>query len=152
MVSLTGWTWVWAISRTGEPGLLQSMGLQRVGPNWATELNWSLWSMHLLKAPPPNFVTLTLCFPGGSENPPAMWEIWVQSLGWEDALERGMAPHSSILALRSPWTEEPRKLWSIGLQRVGHDWMTFTFHLGNTNIQTITDPQRPFQKGMAVAF
>ena len=41
-------------------------------------------------------------------NPPAMWETWVQSLGWEDALEKGMATLSSILAWRIPWTEEPR--------------------------------------------
>ena len=38
---------------------------------------------------------------------PAMQETWVQSLGWEDPLEKGMAPHSDILALRIPWTEEP---------------------------------------------
>ena len=56
------------------------------------------------------------------ENPPAMWETWVQSLGWEDLLEKGMATHSSILAWRIPWTEEPGGLQSIGLQRVGHDW------------------------------
>ena len=38
------------------------------------------------------------------KNPPATWETWVQSLGWEDPLEKGMATHSSILAWRSPWT------------------------------------------------
>ena len=41
------------------------------------------------------------------KNPPAMWETWVQSLGWEDSLEMGTATHSSILAWRIPWTEEP---------------------------------------------
>ena len=41
------------------------------------------------------------------KNPPAMQETWVQSLGWEDPLEKAMAAHSSILAWRSPWTEEP---------------------------------------------
>uniref|UniRef100_A0AC11DHG1 Uncharacterized protein n=1 Tax=Ovis aries TaxID=9940 RepID=A0AC11DHG1_SHEEP len=41
------------------------------------------------------------------KNLPAMWETWVQSLGWEDPLDKGMAPHSSILAWRIPWTEEP---------------------------------------------
>ena len=40
------------------------------------------------------------------KNPPAMWETWVQSLGWEDPLEEGMATHSSILAWRIQWTEE----------------------------------------------
>ena len=39
------------------------------------------------------------------KNPPAMWETWVQSLGWEDPLEKGMATHSSILAWRIPWME-----------------------------------------------
>ena len=45
----------------------------------------------------------------------------VESLGQEDPLEEGMATHSSILAWRIPWTEEPGRLQSIGLQRVGHD-------------------------------
>ena len=54
------------------------------------------------------------------KNPPARWETWVQSLGWEDPLEEGMATHSSILAWRIPWTEEPGGLQSTGLQRVGH--------------------------------
>ena len=61
------------------------------------------------------------------KNLPAMWETWVQSLGWEDSLEKGMATHSSILAGRIPWTEEPGRLQSTGSQRVGHDWATFTF-------------------------
>ena len=55
------------------------------------------------------------------KNLPAMQETWVQSLGWEDPLERGMATHSSIFAWRIPWTEEPGGLQSTGLQRVGHD-------------------------------
>ena len=45
----------------------------------------------------------------------------VRSLGWEDPLEEGMATHSSILAWRILWTEEPGRLQSMGLQRVGHD-------------------------------
>ena len=62
-------------------------------------------------------------FPGGSvvKNPLLMQETWVQSLGWEDPLEEGMATHSSILAWRLPWTEEPDGLPSMGLQRVRHD-------------------------------
>ena len=52
---------------------------------------------------------------------PTMWETWVQSLGQEDLLEKEMAPHSSILAWKIPWTEEPRRLQSMGSQRVGHD-------------------------------
>ena len=61
---------------------------------------------------------------------PAMRETWVQSLGWEDPLEKEMATHSSILAWRIPWTEEPGGLQSTGSQRVGHDWalsLHFTF-------------------------
>ena len=47
--------------------------------------------------------------------------MWVQSLDWEDALEEGMATHSSIFAWRLPWTEEPSGLQSMGSQRVRHD-------------------------------
>ena len=49
-------------------------------------------------------------------NLPAMWETWVQSLSWEDPLEKGMATHSSFLAWRTPWTEDPGQLQSMGLQ------------------------------------
>ena len=55
------------------------------------------------------------------ENPPAMQETRVRSLGQEDSLEEGMATHSSILAWRIPRTEEPGGLQSIGSHRVGHD-------------------------------
>ena len=55
------------------------------------------------------------------KNLPAMQETWVPSLRQEDLLEQGMATHSSILAWRSPWTEEPGGLQSIGLQILGHD-------------------------------
>ena len=52
---------------------------------------------------------------------PAMRETWVQSLGQEDPLEKEMATHSSTLAQKSPWMEEPGGLPSMGLQRVRHD-------------------------------
>ena len=52
---------------------------------------------------------------------PTLWETQVQSLGWEDPLEKEMAPHSSTLAWKIPWTEEPVRLQSMGSQRVGHD-------------------------------
>ena len=51
----------------------------------------------------------------------AMQETWVQSLGWEDPLEKEMAVHSSSLAWKIPWTAEPGRLPSMGSQRVGHD-------------------------------
>ena len=52
---------------------------------------------------------------------PTMQETGVQSLGWEDLLEKEMATHSSILAWKIPWMEEPGRLQSMGSQRVGHD-------------------------------
>ena len=55
------------------------------------------------------------------ETPPVMQENWVQSLGWEDPLEKEMAPYSSILAWRIPWTEEPGGLQAMALKRVRQD-------------------------------
>ena len=52
---------------------------------------------------------------------PTTWETWVQSLGWKDLLEKEMSTHSSILAWKIPWMEEPGRLQSMGSQRVGHD-------------------------------
>ena len=52
---------------------------------------------------------------------PTMQETWVQSLGQEDLLEKEMATHSSILAWKIPWMEDPGRLQSMGSQRVGHD-------------------------------
>ena len=80
---------------------------------------------------------LFMCFPGASlvaqmvKNLPVKQETWVQSLGRDDSL-KGMAIHSSILAWETPWTEEPARLQSTGLQRAGHDWardwaLTHTF-------------------------
>ena len=57
----------------------------------------------------------------------AMQEFWVQSLGWEDPLEKEMAVHSSIPAWRIPWTKGPGVLQSTGSQRVRHDWVTKTY-------------------------
>ena len=58
------------------------------------------------------------------KNPPVMRETWVQSPGWEDPLEKGMATHSSILVWRISWT-----IQSMGLQRVGQNSVTFTFQV-----------------------
>ena len=55
------------------------------------------------------------------KNPPAMQDTLVQFLGWEDPLEKGMTTYSNILACRTPWTEEPGGLQSMGSQRVGHN-------------------------------
>ena len=65
-----------------------------------------------------------------------MRETWVQPLGWEDLLEKRMGTHSSILAWRILWTEEPDELQSMGSQRVRHNWMT------NTHTRRHTTPSR----------
>ena len=71
-----------------------------------------------------------LGFPGGSlvKNRPAKQETWVLSLGQEDPLEKEMASHSSIVAWEIPWTDRPDMLYSMGLQRVGHDLATETIN------------------------
>ena len=55
------------------------------------------------------------------KNPPATQETWVQFLGWEDPLEKGIATHSSILTWEIPWTEKPNGLQPMASRRVGHD-------------------------------
>ena len=68
------------------------------------------------------------------KNLPAMQETRVRSLGLKESLEKGMATHSSIRARRSPWTEEPGGLQSMGSQRVRHSWVTNTFIVERTCI------------------
>ena len=70
------------------------------------------------------------------------WETQVQSLGWEDPLEEDMTTHSSILALKISWTEEPGRLQFKGSQRVGHDLVTEHTHTGPGQ----TRSQTPFCK------
>ena len=73
-----------------EPSLIHGSGRSpREGIGYPLQYSWASLVAQLVK------------------NPPAMQEIWVQSLGWEDPLEKGMATHSSILAWEIPWTEEP---------------------------------------------
>ena len=101
----------WRIPGTGEPGKLPSMGSRRVGHDWS-----DLAVAHA-----------NMGFPGGTSGKESSWqcrkhEKWVQSLGQEDPLEKGMTTHSSILAWRILWTEEPGGLQSIRSQRVRHDW------------------------------
>ena len=95
----------WKIPRTEEPGRLQSMGLQRVGHDWATLLHFSLTQQ--------------------VKNLPVMQEtqeMWAQSLGQEDPLKEEMAIHSSVLAWKFSWAGEPGGLQSTGSQRVRHNW------------------------------
>ena len=74
------------------------------------------------------------------KNSPAMRETWVQSLGWEDPLEKGMATHCSI-PMRVPWTEEPGGLHGSWGRRVRHDWATFTssYHWKSTRRWALQD-------------
>ena len=73
------------------------------------------------------------------KNPPAMQKAWVRFLGWKDPLEKGTATHSSILAWRIPWTEEPGGLQSMGSQRVGHNWaLSIHFLKLNRSSQNLT--------------
>ena len=70
-----------------------------------------------------------------------MQETRVQSLGWEDPLEKEMAPHFSTLAWKIPWTEEPGRLQSTGSQRVGHNWvMTHTKTGKSLSLSILTPP------------
>ena len=73
-------------------------------------------------------------------NLPAMQETWVQPLGREDPLEKGMATHSSILAWRIPWTKKPGGLQPMGLQRFRHDWVTKHTHTGLLGGSVVKNP------------
>ena len=95
----------WRIPWMEKPVRLQSMGSQRVGHNWVTPFSLSL-VVQMLKG------LLTV------------QDTWARSLGWEDPLEKEMETHSSTLAWKILWTEEPGRLQSLELQRVGNDWAT----------------------------
>ena len=113
MASPTQWTWVGANSerwwRTGKPGVLQSMGSQRVAHDWVTELNWNL---NIIMAKP----TGLRWWLSGQES--ACWcrrckfNPWVGKI----PLEKEMATHSSILVWEISWTEETGRLQSLGSQ------------------------------------
>ena len=77
------------------------------------------------------------------KNLPMVQEMRVQSLGRGDPLEKGMATHSSILAWRIPWTEEPGRLHSIGSQRAGHDWVTSSSLWGTCSASLPLSDDRP---------
>ena len=93
-----------------------------------------LWQYRTV--PAKSYLCFLICCLGLSwaqmvKNLPAMWETRVQTLGWEDPLEEEMATHSSILAWRIPWTEESRRLASIGSHRVGEGWSDLAHLLWN---------------------
>ena len=102
----------WRIPGTGEPGGLPSMG---------SHSRTRLKRLSSSSSSSPRFESSASLVAQRLKRLPSMRETWVQFLGWEDALEKEMATHSSILAWRIPWTEEPGGLQSTGSQRVGHD-------------------------------
>ena len=116
----------WRIPGMGKPGGLPSMGSHRIRHDWS-DLAAATENPGIYRS---TFKVLRYVdFPGGpSGKEPACQkrqetkETWFQSLGWEDALEEGMATHSRMLACGMLWTEEPGRLQSIGSQRVGYDW------------------------------
>ena len=103
------------------PGLLYTLGK---GPTFVQEWEWRdrthRWKQHRVSE----------CMKGEKKIPGVVlssmseWETWVRSLGQEGPLEKEVATHSNILAWRIPWTEESGGLQSMGLQRVGHDWVS----------------------------
>ena len=111
----------WKIPWTEEPGRPQYMGLQSVRHDWATNTHTAWWfDLHILWNTWASLVTQLI------KNLPTVQKTWVRSLGWEYPFKKEMAPHSSILAWKIPWTEEPRGLQSMGSQRVRYDWATNT--------------------------
>ena len=138
----------WKIPWTEEPGRLQSLGSQRVGHDWAGQrkifLCTSLSLSPTSRCESCKSVHSFCCrnawpaekkvhkikrdFPGAqmAKNPPSTLEIGIPSVSADNTLEKGMVTHSSILAWRIPWTEEPAELQSMGSQRVGHNQATFT--------------------------
>ena len=112
----------WRIPWTEEPGRLQFMGLQ--------ELDTAQCYLSL--------VTQTV------ESLPAVWEIWVRSLSWGDPLEKEMATHSSILACKIPWTEEPGRL----VHGVAKSWTRLSEHCvksGNYDVIFLAIAFSPWQ-------
>ena len=90
----------------GDPGLIPGSGrTPGEGIGYLFQYSWASLVAQMVK------------------NLPTMWETWIQSLGWEDPLEEGMAT-PAFLPGESPWREEPRGLQSMGSQRVRHDWAT----------------------------
>ena len=100
-----------SICNAGDPGLIPGSG-RSAGERIGYPFQYSWASLVVQKV----------------TNHPAMWKTWVRSLCWEDPLEEGMTTPPVFLPGESPWTEEPRKLQSMGSQRIGHDWATNGTH------------------------
>ena len=121
----------WRIPWTEEPGGLQSLGSQWIRQDWSDFtkkkgiMHFHLTNMVALIAGNDIYKLIeSLMVAQTVKHLPAMQETWVQSPGKEDALEKEMAIHSSTLAWKIPWMEEPGRLQLMRLQRVGHKWAT----------------------------
>ena len=111
----------WKIQWAEKPGRLQSLGSKIAGHNLVTKQKlWQNLVYHNKSRQASLGAQLV-------KHLPAVQETWVQFLGWKDPLEKEIATHSSILAWRIPWTEEPGGVQSMGSQRVGLDWATNSF-------------------------
>ena len=118
----------WRIPWTEEHGGLQSKELQRVGHDLSTKQQQNQLTLHpwipgtwkALRRARRHLIWASLVAQAVN-NPSAIWETWVRSLGWEGSLEKEVATYSSILAWRIPWTVEPGRLQSMGLQRIRHN-------------------------------
>ena len=145
MASPTQWTRVWVNSRswwwTGRPGMLQFMGSQRIGHDWASELNCEekvmFWVLNKISVIEKSFnlIFLTLCLEklGVFNNYVHIFFKWNASDCFRKTrhvlTEKAMAPHSGTFAWKLPWAEEPGGLQSMGsLSRTGLSDFTFTFH------------------------
>ena len=112
-VGLKSWKWqciTWICKKRKTP-VMEDPSPETEGKKWGSTSGTGLSYIH--------FDNLSLI-----TSLPAVWEIRVQSLGQKNPLKKEMATHSSILAWKIPWMEEPGRLQSMGLQRVGHDWAT----------------------------
>ena len=114
-------TFAWKIPWTEEPGRLQPMGSQKTSNNQTRLGNFTKWIM--VATCHYSVIHMAQMIKHMS----SMLETWVRSLGREDPLEKEMATHSTTLAWKIPWTEEPGGIQSTGSQRVGHDWPTLLY-------------------------
>ena len=112
-------TIAWKIPCTEEPGRLQSMGSQSRTTERLTLYLES--NRRMILSPEASGLWFHSLVAQRVKHLPTMQDTRVPSLGWEDPLEKGMQPTPSILPWRIPWTKEPGRLQSVGLQRAGHD-------------------------------
>ena len=145
----------WSLLKNPKGGGSESFQVGEHMHIWGEWHTWRAWelqgpfpvccSMHLFHPADPEldpFIINRWGFPGGSpgKEPACQRRTWkrprVRSLGWEDSLEKELATHSSILAWKIPWPEEPGRPQSMGLWRVGHNWVHTACTHTHTHIHT----------------